>query len=150
VLDLPERAPQSDDGSRTPVLEVEAAEGAERQIVRPASHRWQVTDAMESRRRTVYVSEDYSKAYQPANDLTLGYRGDEWLTLDGDDPLSAVGETKWWVEFERPGWEVRTVTRTKLTCDRDNFYVEAEMTAHENGEQAFHKTWQRTIPRDHL
>jgi hypothetical protein len=45
---------------------------------------------------------------------------------------------------------VRTVTRTKLTCDRDNFYVEAEMTAQENGEQAFHKTWQRTIPRDHL
>ena len=150
ALELPERTPRPDDGSRTPVLEAEAAEGAEREIVRPGSHRWQVTDAMERRRRTVYVSEDYSKAYQPANDLTLGYRGDEWLTLDGDDPATATGETKWWVEFERPGWEVRTVTRTKLTCDAENFYLEAEMSAQENGEDAFHKTWQRTIPRDHL
>jgi hypothetical protein len=45
---------------------------------------------------------------------------------------------------------VRTVTRTRLTCDAANFYVEAEMTAQENGETVFEKTWQRTIPRDHL
>jgi hypothetical protein len=40
------------------------------------------------------------------------------------------------------------ITRTLMTCDRDNFRVRATLDAYEGDTRVFAETWDRTLPRD--
>jgi hypothetical protein len=75
-------------------------------------------------------------------------RTNEWYSFAADDFSSPRGETHCVRGFYRGDWAVRTITRTVLTCDPDNFYLRAELDAYEGDTRVFSKNWFRTIPRD--
>ena len=101
----------------------------------------------------------------------LGYytwSQDRYLLTAGD-PLSAVAESRRVEHFTRPstpgaaapqtpgkpsrsgsdtGWDARLYTFSRMTGDRDFFFVTNEMVAYEDGRQVHSKSWSTTIPRD--
>ena len=69
--------------------------------------------------------------------------------LEGD-PLTAIAEYEWDWEYSRKSWNIKTKTFTKVSCDRDYFYLDAESIAWESNEQVFSKIWQKKFRRDHF
>jgi len=51
---------------------------------------------------------------------------------------------------QRGEWEIRTTTRTVLTCDDQNFYLDAELDAFEGKRRVFSPNWNRIIKRNLL
>jgi len=45
---------------------------------------------------------------------------------------------------------VCTATRTVLTADADNFYVQADIDAYEGEHRVFCRTFDATVPRGHV
>ena len=80
-------------------------------------------------------------------DLTISYRVTERDTVQGADVTSARGETLWERTLERGDWKVRTVARTVLTCDVEDFYLHATLDAFEGEERVHSSNASRRIPR---
>jgi hypothetical protein len=146
VLDLPERAPRPEDAqvSFEPAVGAEVPEQAEE---RTPEAGWTLHEDLAAGTATVHVVDDPGRHRQTAQGLTIDARGEEWYSHDGNDPGSARGHTRWHFGFARGAWSVRTHTETLLTCDRDNFYMDAELVAWEDEREVFRETWRRTIPR---
>ena len=45
---------------------------------------------------------------------------------------------------------MRTEARSRLTCDKENFYVWGEVEAYLDGELFNRKSWEKTIRRKYL
>ena len=54
------------------------------------------------------------------------------------------------MRFQRDDWGVRVETRTVLRCSESEFFVDATLDGFENGRRVFSRTWNETLPRDHL
>ncbi|MBZ8176777.1 CocE/NonD family hydrolase [Corynebacterium sp. 3HC-13] len=66
-----------------------------------------------------------------------------------DDPLSARTQSQWSIRLSRPdhGWLARLTADTEIRCDAENFYTLSRVHCWAGDEEVFHKTWERTIPR---
>jgi hypothetical protein len=53
-------------------------------------------------------------------------------------------------EMRRGDWCAKTENTLEVTCDEANFTVSAQLDAFENGERIFSRSWDDTIPRDHV
>ncbi len=72
----------------------------------------------------------------------------EYYSYKGDNFQSAKGETCWERGFERKDWCVRTVTKTVLTCDKNYFYINAELDAYEKERRVFSRNFTKKIKRN--
>lgn len=52
--------------------------------------------------------------------------------------------------FRRDGWDVRTETYTRLTCDVEAFHLHATLDAYEDGERIHSQVINERIERDHV
>ena len=114
----------------------------------PREHSWRVIRVLGTELATLEVIKDDGTVYIPDCDLEMRRGAWEWYRHRGYDFDSPRGETLWRRGFRRGDWQVDTVTRTVLTCDRGNFYLHAELDAYEGEKRIFAKNWDRTIPRD--
>jgi len=89
-----------------------------------------------------------------------------WKTMDSDveydstgllkfsiqdgDPLSAAQDFDLTTTIGRPGWRIRTETRTQISATAKDFVLKAEMKAFLNGHEEFARSWDYKIPRDNL
>ena len=62
--------------------------------------------------------------------------------------LSAALDITWTERFSRGAWEVSSTTRTKMTCSRTHFHVDATLEARDGDEVVHEQRWKRDIPRD--
>lgn len=69
------------------------------------------------------------------------------LDIADDDPLSARVELVQTMRMGRPGWRVAIEVATILTCDRDNFHVEARAEASLGGKPVSSRAWRSSHPR---
>jgi putative CocE/NonD family hydrolase len=83
-------------------------------------------------------------------DVEYDARGELRFEIDAADPLAARQSIAMTTELGRPGWRVRTETRTTLACTADAFLVSASLLAFEGDEQVFSRTWDSRIPRDNM
>ena len=67
-----------------------------------------------------------------------------------DDFTSATGESTWTMRFHRGDWDTEIVTSTELTCDEREFHLSATLDAFEGRRRVFSRTWNESVPRDHL
>jgi hypothetical protein len=81
-------------------------------------------------------------------DLEVERRTWEWYTFYDDDFTSPEGKVVSIRGFKRKGWDIRTRTRTILSCDENNFYIQAELDAFEGENRVYSRNWSRSIPRD--
>lgn len=117
-------------------------------LLRPEEHQWRVVRDLVDDVSTLEVVNDEGTYRIESIDLEVERRTTEWYTFADDDFTSPRGETLCIRGFRRGEWAVRTVTRTVLTCDPDNFYIRAELDAQEGDVRVFSGNWDKIIPRN--
>ena len=95
------------------------------------------------------TQDNFGLSVNPATGLTTGSSVHQKFSIIPDDPLSAVAQAEWIQIIERSEWKVRTETSTRMSCDSENFYIEATLTAFEQDDVLFERSWADKIPRDH-
>jgi len=113
----------------------------------PDEHRWTVHRDLGTNASTLEVVKNEGRFRIEDVDLEVTDDTREYYSYSGDDFSSIGGEVVAVRELRRPGWDVRTRTRTVLTSDADSFHVHAEMDAYEDGRRVFSRNWLRSIPR---
>jgi len=64
-----------------------------------------------------------------------------------DDPTSARASVKHQFTCRGPDWDTRINTNTAVSCDREFFYVEADLQAFEGDKRVFARSWNRRVSR---
>jgi putative CocE/NonD family hydrolase len=143
-LKLPVRIPK-EESVHFPETEMSAC-SKQRQIIE-AHHNWRVIRDLDKDISTLEVVNDNGTYLLEDIDLTVQRKTQEWYSYQADDFNSAKGETLWTRSFQRGDWQVKTITRTILRCDNENFYLDAELDAYEGGRRVYSNNWNRTIKR---
>ncbi len=103
--------------------------GPVRQLT-PQVSNWIVERDLASNKSTLKVIKDDGQWHLSNTNLTVGNKTLEWYSFVGDDYGSLLGETHWERSFRRQDWQVRTVTRTRLTSDTTHFRIRSELDAY--------------------
>jgi hypothetical protein len=126
---------------------VEMAPQSGQTLITEGHHNWRVIRDLAEDISTLEVIHDEGTSRLDEIDLTVQRKTKEWYSFQGDDFDSVKGETYWLRSFERGDWHVKTVTRTLLRCDRNYFYLTAELDAYENERRIYSNNWHRQIKR---
>ena len=150
-LVLPQRRPQSTDGSE-PFLKPEAARATPVSQVAPGHVVRSVTfDINTGAVHTVTDSEGvFGEGRQRFDEIgteTL-HRIRRDLHISPDEPLCASFECRQTYVQSRPDWDIRIEVTTRLTADRDHFYISGDLDAFENGTRFASREWNEKIKRD--
>ncbi len=150
ALDLPVRNPRPEDNELRPFGPPEAAPAGPVTLLEPEHHNWLVHRDLASNESTLEVINDLGTFRLDDIDLVMRTGAREWYRAIGNDPSSVRGEAEWERGLRRRAWSIRTVTRTVLTSDSENFYVTAQLDAFEGDKRIFCRSWDEAIPRDHV
>ena len=120
-----------------------------KQHVEGEEKRWVKHDLQQQKTR-YFVYSDTGAEENPTHQMINRHIRDECWTIDADDPLSmkATGIHTW--TSEREGWHTRVECKTDMTCDADNFYLTACVTAWLDGQEFHEKVWKRRVGRDFM
>jgi uncharacterized protein len=116
----------------------------------PPQSEWSVSHDQASGRVTIHVRDHEGGAHIDGHGLFHSAEGVETYSILPDDPLSATGEVAWTHVMRREGWEVWTVTKTRLWADEVAFRIEASLRASVDGETIRDLTWSERVPRNLL
>jgi hypothetical protein len=159
ALELPVRPAAPEDGTLRPFAEPEQAPGLPHTPLRPARFRRTVErDLLGGAPTTTQTivadgGEFEGAALTHVDDIELevGTMVLRRYRITEGDPLSAHAEVRHRTAFRRTGeqgdWRVRVETETELTADRKSFRIRAQLRGYEDGEQVFHRVWDRRVPR---
>ncbi len=118
--------------------------------VEPGDHGWTVFRDLVGYKACLEIVKDQGVVRHDDIDMDVRRRAYERYDSVADDFSSVSGECTWTMGFSRRGWDVRTVTHTVLRCTPTDFLLHATLDAYEKDERVFSRTWNDTIPRDHL
>ena len=65
-----------------------------------------------------------------------------------DDPNSATVRSERRIQLSHADWQTTVVAHGEMTCDKDAFYVNTDLTTYLGDQQIFHRTWRFATPRD--
>ncbi len=148
-LVLPVRAPRPAEEATLPAFgEPEGASPMAKTLLQPTQESWQVIRDLANDRTTLEVINDEGRYRIDDIDLEISARVTERYQYSYGSYDSLSGWTEWQRSFKRGDWEVRTLTRTLMTSDADNFRLRATLDAWEGDTRIFARTWDETIPRD--
>ena len=148
-LVLPVRAPRPAEEATLPAFgEPEGASPMAKTLLQPTQESWQVIRDLANDRTTLEVINDEGRYRIDDIDLEISARVTERYQYSYGSYDSLSGWTEWQRSFKRGEWEVRTLTRTLMTSDADNFRLRATLDAWEGDTRIFARTWDETIPRD--
>ena len=63
-------------------------------------------------------------------------------------PLSMITECQRTASIGRGNWQTRIETKSRMTSDEMNFYLENHLEAYENDHVVFKKSWETSVRRD--
>ena len=152
ALILPVR-PASDDGGAPQVPSFGEPEGSpplQTDQVQPGEQDWKVSRNLVDLSGALEVVKDLGVVRFEDIDLEVTRRADEKYTFTDRDFSSVRGETDWTMGFARGDWNVEITTKTVLTSTATDFHLYAELDAYEGESRVASKTWDTTIPRDHI
>lgn len=118
------------------------------QQLRPFSLERRVSQDLKTGLHHYDVITDEGIQHFDRSDLTCEAKHEEHYTIADDDPLSARAEYRHWQSYSRGDWLVRTENRVVVTCDADDFILQAETDAFEGDKRVFSNNWDIKIPRD--
>ena len=151
TLELPVRPPRPEDAGlpafaepeHTPKLEVEQDEAS--------------PDGRSLRRD--YATGRLEQRYDYDVGGTVRFVGIDLVSEDANsaaysivegDPLSAEVTFTASSGIARGDWSGRAEVAASMRADAEAFHVRSELTATENGEPVFTRTWEHRFPRDHV
>ncbi|WP_275286688.1 CocE/NonD family hydrolase [Halomonas elongata] len=148
-LILPVRTPRPAEEAALPAFpEPEGAPPIARTLIQPTQESWRVIRDLANDQTTLEVINDEGRYRLDDIDLEIAARVIERYRYAYGSYDSVSGWTEWERSFKRGDWEVRTLTRTLMTSDPDNFRLRATLDAWEGETRIFARTWDETIPRD--
>lgn len=119
-------------------------------VLRNGEHTWKVYRDLASKSSELEVVDDRGAFRFDDIDLSVEAKAVERYCAVMGDFTSVKGITEWHRSLSRGDWKISTRTRTCLTSDKDNFYIDAELDAYEGDARFDCRSWRETIPRDHL
>jgi uncharacterized protein len=146
---LPVRHPH-EDAPLEPFGPPEGTEPIAQSILAPRSYGWTVTRDLIAQRSVLEMVKDEGGFRLDDIDLEVHSATTERYSFVDDDPTSASGEVETVRRFGRGDWQVRTETKTVLTCTADEFVIRADLDAYEGDTRVYSETWDRTVARDLL
>ncbi|WP_106247010.1 CocE/NonD family hydrolase [Allonocardiopsis opalescens] len=151
ALTLPVRpaAGAEEDGGR-PFEEPEGAPPIGTTQLSPPEESWTVRRDLVSYNSTLEIVKDRGRVRFDGIGLEARRRAYERYDSVADDFTSARGESAWTMAFSRGDWEVRTETRTVLSCTAGEFRLHATLDGYEGGRRVFSREWNESLPRDHI
>ena len=154
-VDLPVRPPDPRDAALEPFQSPERA-AAETTELRPAA----LKRIIERNRATNETSYTVSRgrgdfdgtklARIKAIDLEVGDTMLKHFRIGEEDPGTVQAEVVHKTWFRRGAWNIRVETRTRFSSTCEDFVLEAELTAYDNDQQLFDRSWARRVKRDLL
>jgi hypothetical protein len=152
-LELPVRPPRPEDAALPAFLPPETAPEPAVRSLQPGGVRRSLSLDPQSGETRLDVAVDLDEAGVPSLsriepiDLDVGYGIRHRFAVHPSDPLAARAETLHVSLVRRGSWQVRVETRTRVCADRERFFVEAELAAHEGGAEVFARRWDERVPR---
>ncbi len=154
-LDLPVRPPDPRDAALRPFESPECA-ATETTGLRPAALK-RIIERDRATNETVYTvsngPDDLNGAKLTrlkAIDLEVGHATLKRFRIGEEDPGNAQAEVIQKTWFRRGMWKARVETRSRFSSSAEDFVLEAELTAYEDDEQFFTRTWARRLKRELL
>jgi putative CocE/NonD family hydrolase len=149
-LRLPVREPQQADDLLSAFCPPTGAPPLKTRMIEPEHHNWCVHRDLATRTSELEVINDDGVELIEETGTEIEKATYEWYRSQGNDYNSVVGETRTVRGFRRGDWHARVTTRTVLTSDENNFYLQAEIDAFENDKRVFSKNWDEVIERHYL
>ncbi|WP_020008100.1 CocE/NonD family hydrolase [Salinicoccus albus] len=81
--------------------------------------------------------------------ITYGTKNHNVYTVKENDPLSAKVECDWSVIVKDDDIDTEMITTSIMSCDENYYYLTNRLTAYNNGEKCFSKTWEKQILRNY-
>ncbi|WP_039940116.1 CocE/NonD family hydrolase [Streptomyces himastatinicus] len=151
TLTLPLRGThEPDEAPQQPFGEPEGTPPVATTQVHPPEMRWDVTRDLVGYRSALEIVKDAGTVRYEDTGLDVHRRAYERYTAVADDFTSVSGESAWTMRFQRDDWDVRVVTHTVLRSSETDLFVDATLDGYENDRRVFSRTWNETLPRDHL
>ena len=97
---------------------------------------------------TVY--EDYGRHRLVDADLELESIQSDTYAINEGEPQSAKVTCERTLHLERGDWRIRIETTSVMTGDGEHFHLTNVLDAYEGDTRVFTKTWDASIPRDHV
>ncbi|MFJ5273047.1 CocE/NonD family hydrolase [Streptomyces sp. NPDC088358] len=116
----------------------------------PREERWDVKRDLVGYQAELEIVKDRGMVRIEDAGLDVGLRAHERYTAVAEDFTSVSGESAWTMRFRRGDWDVRVETRTRLTSDEAEFFVDATLDGYEGDKRVFSRTWNERVPRDLL
>ena len=79
--------------------------------------------------------------------LEMENKASDRLEITRDHPLSMITECQRTASIGRGDWQTRIETKSRMTSDEMNFYLENHLEAYENDHVVFQKSWKTSVPR---
>ena len=114
---------------------------------RPSANTRRVTKDRASGYTTVEIVDDFGEHTIDHLGLRTSEMARETYRVAPFDGSSSEATFHWTETLARPGWSIRTETRTRLTCDEHDFFIDAEIDAYHNDIRIFSRNWHRSVPR---
>ena len=149
-LDLPLRDPRPDDDALRPFGPPTGSPAEPRGRIEPDHHNWLVHRDLATDESTLEVINDQGVYSLESIDLTIANRVVEKYICRANDFTSLRGEVRSIRQLRRGDWQIRSETRTILTCTESEFHVQADLDAYEGDKRVACKSWDDRIPRSFL
>jgi uncharacterized protein len=151
TLELPVRAPRSDDELLTDFDEPEHAPAMEVEQLAPGrAGRTITTDLASGRVEQTFDWDLGGTARLVPIDLETSDSSHTVYSIVENDPLSAAVHFRASTGMARGDWRMRADVTSSMTCDRDTFHVETRLQVNEGEERVFEREWRHSFPRDHV
>ncbi len=110
--------------------------------------RWRVTDDVPVDTRTTTV--EYGGASDPDGEVPAVRAVHEGtIGVSRSDPGRAWADGLADLAIDFPEASVRAVARTRMESDAETYRLHIDLVVSEDGEERWHRTWERSFPRDH-
>ncbi len=148
TLELPVRENGSPaDDQMSDFEEAEVARGFSLTPLKTPEHNWVITRDLATEESTLHIIDNEGTVRLEDTGTEVTKHTEEWYRYLLNKFESVNGEIRAVRRLKRGDWDVETVTRTVLTCDRDVFRIHATLDASEKGRRIFSKIWDREVPR---
>jgi hypothetical protein len=147
-LELPVRAPRTEDANLRPFEESEGSPPLETVALRPPSRERRAEIDLTRGGVTVVSFKDRGAERILETGIEVDNEGLETYAIAADDPLSARAEIRWRNRLARDGWQVRTESTTVQTANERAFLITTTLDAYEGETRIFSRAWTFAIDRD--
>lgn len=117
-------------------------------LLEPENRKWEVCHDLATNTSSLNVKNDQGRFRLEDSGLEVKRERNECYSYTNYSYDTVRAEVSTFREFKRGVWHVKSINRTILTSDKNNFYLRADLDAYEGDIRIFSKSWDETIPRD--